>query len=363
MKRIVSFLVVVGLFYGITGTFTIGEAREWSRSVLWLPAEQEMVDSSKYKKNPPYKIGYANCSLSNTWAVASLQSMKYAVHQNKEMIKDFYVTDALDKPDKQIADVEDLIAKGIDLLIIRAATEAALDPIVTRVHKKLGIPVICFGRRVKSDNFDVYLTASGQVLARLMTTWICQQLGGKGNIVMFKGRAGASSSEERLRGLKEILPAYPGIKVLEAQYTGYSVSKGKKVMQAMIQSHGNKIQGLLAVCGIEASGGIEALHEAGMKVPITGEFLNMFMKRVQKWGYPSIAVGVPTSMGKECIETAIKILQGIPVPKLYMSKRVVCTTVDTEDVKSDVPWSTMTYTDRPDGEWNDHGLPLEWLPK
>jgi len=86
MKRIVSFLVVVGLFYGITGTFTIGEAREWSRSVLWLPAEQEMVDSSKYKKKPPYTIAYANCSLSNTWAVASLQSMKYAVSLNKKLI-------------------------------------------------------------------------------------------------------------------------------------------------------------------------------------------------------------------------------------------------------------------------------------
>jgi ribose transport system substrate-binding protein len=145
----------------------------------------------------------------------------------------------MDKPDKQIADMEDLMAKGVDLIVIRAITEAALDPIVTRAHTQ-GIPVICFSRKVKSDNFVSFVAASNYTMGRAMAIWLAQYLKGKGNIVLLAGVAGAGSAEERLIGIQEVLPAYPGIHVLEKQYTQYSTSKGKQVMQAIINPTGKR---------------------------------------------------------------------------------------------------------------------------
>jgi ribose transport system substrate-binding protein len=363
MKRFMLIVLAI-TFFGITivGTLAPVEGRDWARSSLWNPYPEKMVDTSKYKKAPPYTMAYCNNGLSNAWSIFGVQSMKHTVHKNRDKIKNFYFTDAMDKPDKQIADMEDLMVKGVDLIIIRAATEAALDPIVSRAHKQ-GIPIICFSRRVKSDNFESYVSASNYSMGRIQMTWLAQVLKGKGNIVILAGYPGTSSAEERLAGGKEALARYPGIKVLDEQYTHYSVSKGKQVMQAMIQSFGKKIDGVWAVSGIEMTGGIEALHEAGIKIPITGEPRNSYMKRVQEYGFQAMAIGYPSTMAGECVELGLKILQGAPVPFFHNATRLVITTVDTEDVKSDVPWSSMTFPDRPDTEWNDHGLPKEWLPK
>jgi ribose transport system substrate-binding protein len=361
MKKIFAILIVASVCVGLTGTMAVTQERDWARSILWNPYQQEMVDCSKYKKNPPYTMAYCNASLSNAWAVVGVQAIKYVVNQNKDKIKDFVFTDAMDKPDKQIADMEDLMAKGVDLIVIRAITEAALDPIVTRAHTQ-GIPVICFSRKVKSDNFVSFVSASNYTMGRAMAIWLAQYLKGKGNIVLLAGVAGAGSAEERLIGIQEVLPAYPGINVLEKQYTQYSTAKGKQVMQAMIQSYGKKINGVLSVGGAEAVGAIEALHEAGMKVPITGEPYNGFMKRVQQFGFPALAVDFSPAMAGECVTLGTKVLQGIAVPKYYQGKRYFITTHNTEDIKSDLPWKNATFPDRPDTFVFGSGLPpAEWL--
>jgi ribose transport system substrate-binding protein len=363
MKKLIVTLIIVGVCAGLTGILTGAKASEvdWARSTLWNPYPQQMVDTSKYKKTSPYTMAYCNASLSNAWAVVGVQTIKYVVQQNKDKVKDFLFTDAMDKPDKQIADMEDLMTKKVDLIIIRAATEAALDPIVTRAHNQ-GIPVICFSRKVKSDNFVSFVAASNYTMGRAMAIWLAQYLKGKGNIVVLAGFAGAGSAEERLIGIQEALSVYPGIKVLQKEYTQYSISKGKTVMQAMIQSFGKKIDGVLSVGGSEALGAIEALQEAGMKVPITGEPFNGFMKRVQQHGFPALAVDFSPAMAGECVTLGLQVLQGISVPHYYQGKRFLITTHDTPDIKSDVAWKDATFPDRPDTFVFGYGLPpVEWL--
>jgi ribose transport system substrate-binding protein len=363
MKRFIMSLIIGGFSAGLTGILTLGEAREvdWARSTLWNPHPQKMVDTSKYKKSPPYTMAYCNASLSNPWAVIGVKAINYAVHENKNKIKDFVFTDAMDKPDKQIGDMEDLMAKNVDLIIIRAATEAALDPIVTRAHNQ-GTPVICFSRRVKSDNFVSFVAASNYTMGRAMAIWLAQYLKGKGNIVVLAGVAGAGSAEERWIGIQEALSSYPGIKILQKEYSQYSISVGKRVMQAMIQSFGNKIDGVLCVGGSEALGAIEALQEAGMKVPITGEPFNGFMKRVQQHGFPALAVDYSPAMAGECVSLGLQVLQGIAVPFSYQGKRYLIATHDTPDIKSDIPWKDATFLDKPDTFVFGYGLPpAEWL--
>jgi ribose transport system substrate-binding protein len=361
MKKLVVLLMVVMFVGSISLTINPAEGRDWARSTFWNPYPQEMVDCSKYEKDPPYTMAYCNASVSNAWAVVGVKTMKYVVSQHKDKIKDFLFTDAMDKPDKQIADMEDLVAKGVDLIIIRAVTAAALDPIVSSTHKR-GIPVICFSRRVKSDNFVSLVSASNYTMGRAMAIWLAQYLRGKGNIVILAGFAGAGSAEERWVGIQEALAVYPGIKILDKQYSQYSISKGKTVMQAMIQSFGKRIDGVLCVGGSEAIGAIEALSEAGMKVPITGEPFNGFMKRVQEHGFPGMVVDYSPAMAGECVTLGLQVLSGAPVPKYYQGKRFLITTHDTEDIKSDISWNQATFPEEPDTFVFGSGLPpKEWL--
>jgi ribose transport system substrate-binding protein len=362
MKRSICILATIAFIVVVLGPVAQVAAREFPRSWLWDPNAVKMMDTSKYKKNPPYTIGFSNASISNSWRVFFAREVQAEVEKQKDLIKKFYITDAQDKPDKQIADTEDLVAKGVDLLIVSAATSAALDPIVTRVYKQ-GIPIVCADRRVTSDNFDSFVTSSSYAMGRIQMVWLCQMLKGKGNIVMLPGLAGAGPAEERIAGGKEVLSQFPGVKLLELQYTSWSPSEGKRIMAALIQSHGKSIDGVWADSGLQGSGAIEALVEAGMKVPITGDHLNAYLTRVMKYKFPAMSIGFPVKMGAESVRVALKILQGIPVPFIVNVTREIVTTVDTEDVKSDVPWDQWVRPDWPDDWWIDNTLPEHWLPK
>jgi ribose transport system substrate-binding protein len=358
MKKLITILIVCAFVFTAMGS--IAAAERFPRSWLWDTSALKMVDTSKFKKDPPYVIGFSNASVSNSWRVYFDLQVRAEAEKHKDVIKKFYVTDANDKPDKQIADVEDLVAKGIDLLIISAATSAALDPIVTRVSRQ-GIPVICVDRRVKSDNFVSFVNSSNYTQGRFQMLWLAEMLKGKGNIVMLGGFPGAGPAEERIAGGKEILAQFPAIKLLDLQYANWSPAEGKKIMAALIQSYGKKINGVWGD-GLQNSGAMEALNEAGMKVPITADHLNAFLVRAQELDFPAMSVDFPVSMGADAVLTALKVLNGEPVPFFVDVPRTIITTVDTENVKSDMPWSQMAHKDWPDDAWNNT-LPAKWLPK
>jgi ABC-type sugar transport system substrate-binding protein len=179
MKKTVTMVVLLTFALMTMVLAPMAWAKPFPRSWLWASTEQKMMDTSKFKKNPPYTIGFSNASISNSWRVFFERQVRYGADLHQDVIKKFYVTDANDKPDKQIADVEDLIAKGCDLLIISAATMAALDPIVTRTMRR-GIPVVCVDRRVSSDNFVSFVTSSNVAQGRAQMLWLCEMLRGKG---------------------------------------------------------------------------------------------------------------------------------------------------------------------------------------
>src|SRR5262245_9140037 len=68
---------------------------------------QEDVDTTKFKKTPPYRIGVSAGYLSNSWVVFCLQHIHYEASRHPE-IADVIVTDAAFNPTKQVADIEDL---------------------------------------------------------------------------------------------------------------------------------------------------------------------------------------------------------------------------------------------------------------
>lgn len=365
MKKLLALLVLFSFFGTFLATSVLAaesgwEKRQWTRSTIWNPVEVKMTDCKRFKKDPPYVVGFSNASVSNSWAALTPLEFKTRCEKHKDLIKNYYITDAEDKPNKQISDIEDLVSKGVDLLVVRACSEAALDPIITKLHKE-GIPVIMFARRIKSDNFVSFVSASFIAQGRLQAIWLFQMLGGKGNVVLLGGRAGAGSTEQRKRAYYEVAQSYPDINILDFQYTGYSPAKAKKIMAAWIQSYGkDKIHGVLNG-GLQGAGALEAMHEAGMKVPITGEPSNGVLKRVQKWGFPGMVVSSPPALAGDCVDVGLKVLQGVNVPFLNETKRYISSTVDTADIKSDVPWDKITRMDKDDNWW-DNFVDPKYLP-
>ena len=365
MGRKIFMVLVALVFVGtlIATAAIAAEQRDWDRPTLWNPFKRDMVDTSKYKKKPPYVIGMSNAGTTNTWALLMQLEVQAEGERHPDLVKKVYVTDAHGKADKQINDIEDLITKGCDIILTRCATEAALDPLLTRLHKE-GFPVVTISKGIKSDNYVSYVAATNYAMGRMQAIWVAQMLKGKGNIVVLAGWPGAGSVVERWAGGQEALARYPGIKILDRQYTHYSASEGKTVMQAMIQTFGDKIDAVWADSGLQGSGAIEAIVEAGMKpVPITGDQVNSFLKRVVKYNFPAMSLTYPSKMGADAVKVGLRILQGIPVPKYFNTDAELITTHDTPDIRGDMRFVDVVRMDKPDTFWPAHTLPQKWLPK
>jgi ribose transport system substrate-binding protein len=352
MKRTFAFL---GAALAVLSA-TASHAAEYTgapRTFLYNPAlEVCFKDTAQYKKAGPFTIGFSNAGLGDSWRVVMQHSIMRAAAGNKADIKQLLITDAGHDDGKQIADIQDLISRGVDLLIVSANTQKALDPVVTQAMKK-GIPVVMVDRRIASDNFVTFVTASDAMMGRLWAQWIVEKLNGKGNVIILAGQAGSSPSENRIKSAKQVFAQYPGIKILDTVYSDWSPVKGKQVMKAAISKYGKGINAVWAAHGLQVSGSIEAFLEAGFKdgeIPMhTTADLNGPMQLALKHKIPMLEIGYPPAMGGASVSAALQILKGAPVPCLYEINAQIATTdgTGTASVHPDLSFKDMVSPNGP----------------
>lgn len=339
------------------------------RTFIWNPGTTEMVGTSEFKKDGPYRIGFANASQADLWLVTFAQGVQYQAAQRKDLIEKFIMTDANSDPAKQISDIQDLVNQDIDLLIVNPATADALNPILGRVMRQ-GIPVVTVARRVEdAGNFVSFVTASDASLARTCAAWMAETLGGEGKIVLLPGLAGSSPAEARLNAAREVFAQFPGIEVLDTQYTGWSPANGKQIMSAIIQRSGREIDGVWSDSGLQASGSVEAFLAAGFTPeeipPHTGGDMNGMYKSALNNGFKFCGADYTPSMGIKAVDVALDVLQGASVPKQVdvNFQVVVSEGDDTSSIKADVPLKDYVAMDKPDDFIMGHGMGPDYDPK
>ncbi len=323
------------------------------RTFLFNPATKLCFsDTAKYKKAGPYTLGFSNAGLGDSWRVVMLHSMEKAAAEHKDKIAHLLITDAGHDDAKQVADIQDLVARKVDLLIVSANTEKAVDPAVTRAMRA-GIPVVMVDRRVQSNNFVTFVTASDAMMGRLFAQWIVEKLHGKGNVVILAGQAGSSPSENRVGPAMEVFSQYPGIKILDTVYSDWSPVKGKQVMQAVIAKYGHSIDAVWSAHGLQVPGSIEAFLEAGFKpgeIPMhTTADVNGPLQMALKYKIPMLEIGYPPAMGGVAINVALQVLNGARVPCTYqINSQIALTDGDaTASVKPDLSIKDEVVPDGP----------------
>ncbi|MBX3569740.1 MAG: ABC transporter substrate-binding protein [Rhizobiaceae bacterium] len=339
------------------------------RTYLYNPdTEVCFKDTSEYKKDGPYTIGFSNAGLGDSWRVVMLHSLQKAAAEHKDQIGKLIITDAGHDDAKQVADMQDLISRGVDLLIVSANTQQALDPAVQQAMAQ-GIPVVMMDRRVASDDFVTFVTASDAMMGRLFAQWIAEKLDGKGNVIMLAGQAGSSPSENREKPAREVFAQYPGIKVLETVYSDWSPVKGKQVMQAMIAKYGKDINAVWSAHGLQTPGSIEAFIEAGYKdgeiPPHTSADVNGPLQMAIKHKVPMLEVGYPPAMGGISVNVALQVLAGAPVPCIYTinSQIAVSEGDETPSIQTPLRLTDMVVENGPADMLITGGMGQDYDPK
>ena len=86
-----------------------------------------MVDTTQYKKKAPWLAGRAGLGDTNAWMTMFGLHFKYGVEEKyAKEFKGFKVTSCFWNPVKQIADIEGLVAQGVNILFVDPASEGAL---------------------------------------------------------------------------------------------------------------------------------------------------------------------------------------------------------------------------------------------
>ncbi|MEV0093898.1 ABC transporter substrate-binding protein [Streptomyces sp. NPDC050738] len=168
---------------------------------------------------------------------------------------------------KQISDVQDLMAKGANLLVIAPLNSDGWGPVLRTAAAK-HIPIITVDRKINAAACKDYVSfigsdfiSQGKRAADQMIT----ATGGKGEIAILLGAAGNNVTTERTKGFKdEIAAKAPGLKVVFEQTGEFAREKGQSVTEQLIQSKPG-ITGIYAENDEMGLGAVNALKGAGKK--------------------------------------------------------------------------------------------------
>lgn len=176
--------------------------------------------------------------------------------------------------------------------------------------------------------------------------------------------AGASPAGMRLQAAREVFAQFPGIEIVDTQYTGWSPANGRQIMAAVIQREGaENIDGVLADSGLKGSGSVEAFIGAGVSgadvPPHTGGDLNGMYQLAHEHGFPLAGIDYTPSIGAAAVNLAVDVLKGTPVPqRLDVNFQVVISPGhETRSISADVMLPDYVAVDRPGELIMGSGIP------
>ncbi len=289
----------------------------------WLqvlkPSDYAEVDTTAMKKAPPWHICFSNASLTNNWRVSGFGVMQAVADQMKKdgKISEFTVTDAQGKDEKQISDIDDLLTKKCDALIISPNTTEALTPEVEKAAKS-GIPVVVFDRGVNTTAYTSFVhPIGGYAFGYAAAKFITDSLKGKGNVLSLRILPGVDVLENRWAAAQQVFQANPDIKVVGVEFDDNDVAKTKSIVTDYLGR--GQIDAVWMDAGEAAPGVYEAFVDAGQKVPpITAEDNNGWLKIWTKNNLNSFSSTYPSFQWRTALLDATMILSGQKVPKEWI---------------------------------------------
>ncbi len=223
-------------------------------------------DLPKLKAKDKYKVGFAQTESNNPWRIAQTESMKAeAARLGHQLI----YTDAAGSAAKQVADVNSMIAQGVDLIFLAPREEKPLVPAVMAA-KRAGIPVVLLDRRVDETlakpgrDYVTFIGSDFVAEGRRAGEALAKAMGGNARIIQIEGTTGSSPANDRRKGFEEGIKASPGMKVVASQSGDFVRDKGRQVAETLLQAHPDATA-IYAHNDEMAIGALAALEAAGKK--------------------------------------------------------------------------------------------------
>jgi ribose transport system substrate-binding protein len=260
-----------------------------------------------------FVVGLSNGPFLHSWRIEMLESLQkqFDMYRDKGWASKLIIQNAGPDVNTQIAQIRNLIASKVNLLLINPNSSTALDPVIKEAQDA-GVLVIVFDQPVPNpDVLNIYMNQ--EWWQSPLTEWLVKQLNGKGNIVYISGIADQPGNILRDQAAMKVLAKYPNIKLLAKANGNWDPAAAQQVMTDLLGSFPN-IDGVLTQDGM-TTGIMRAFEAAGKKIPpVTGDTLVAFIKdwkqRKDASGFNTVGIenspgAVATSLG-----IGLRMLQG-----------------------------------------------------
>ncbi|MDJ0627314.1 MAG: D-xylose ABC transporter substrate-binding protein [Rhodobacter sp.] len=182
-------------------------------------------------------------------------------------------TDAQSSASKQLADIESLMAQGVDALIVLAQDAEAIIPAVQAAADE-GVPIIAYDRLIE-DERAYYLTFDNVEVGRMQARAVLAAQP-TGHYVMIKGSSADPNADFLRGGQQEVLQAAldsGDIKIVGEAYTdGWLPANAQRNMEQILTQNDNNVDAVVASNDGTAGGVVAALTAQGMDgIPVSGQ--------------------------------------------------------------------------------------------
>ena len=267
------------------------------------------VTVSAAEKKDKYVIGMSQCNLGEPWRVAMNDQIAMAAEKHPEF--EVIFADAAQDNSKQIADIENFVQMGVDLIITSPNEATPLTNAVSAAYDA-GIPVILLDRKIDGDKYTQFIGADNVDMGRIAGEYVADTLlpdGGK--VCEIKGLEGTSGGIDRDNGFREGIKKNDKIEIVAVNNADWLREKAITVAEEMLQTN-DEIDLFLALNDPMAEGAYIAAKNAGREGDIL--FVGFDGLPTPDGGIRSVMDGrlsmtqvYPTG-GAEAIESAYQLL-------------------------------------------------------
>ena len=267
------------------------------------------VTVSAAEKKDKYVIGMSQCNLGEPWRVAMNDQIAMAAEKHPEF--EVIFADAAQDNSKQIADIENFVQMGVDLIITSPNEATPLTNAVSAAYDA-GLPVILLDRKIDGDKYTQFIGADNVDMGRIAGEYVADTLlpdGGK--VCEIKGLEGTSGGIDRDNGFREGIKKNDKIEIVAVNNADWLREKAITVAEEMLQTN-DEIDLFLALNDPMAEGAYIAAKNAGKEGDIL--FVGFDGLPTPDGGIRSVMDGrlsmtqvYPTG-GTEAIESAYQLL-------------------------------------------------------
>ena len=237
----------------------------------------------------------------------------------------------------QIAMVEDMIARGLDAIVLSRNDADALVPVCLQARAQ-GIPVVTVDGDINDPEArNVFVGTENYAAAQLAGHFMLEAIPEGSDIAIIRGLPGALTHDHRQDGFQGIAEA-GGLNVVSVLPANSDRALGVSAMENVLQSFSN-VRGVFATNDEMALGALEAIRAAGLMGEITVIGFDGSPDAIDSIMSGELTASVaqmPVSMGAAAVETAVNILRGQTVPDRLPIDAFVLTQANAIDYLDDL---------------------------